>query len=197
MNTTDICNLALANIGQGTIDSLDEASEPARQCKLHYSHERKQLLGMFRWNFAERTEKLAMLAEENIKWKYVYAYPSRCLIIHSVYSKEDVDIKDMHPNEFEVFMVNESVQAIGSNVEMAYCDYTADVSNADVFPEEFVEALARKLAASIAIPLSASPELLKNNYQLYQGALLGAKFHAIRQEERKTNYPSGYTDARY
>lgn len=197
MNTTEICNLALANIGQGTIDSLDEASEPARQCKLHYAHERRQLLGMFRWNFAERTEKLALLAEDNIKWEYVYAYPSNALIVHSVYSEEDVDIKDMHPAEFEVYMINESVRAIGTNVPMAYCDYTADISNAAVFPEEFVEALARKLAASIAIPLSASPEMQKNNFQLYQGALIGAKFHAIRQENDRTKWPTGYTKARF
>ena len=44
MNITDICNLALNHIGRETIASLDEDTEAARTCKMHYDLQRQTLL---------------------------------------------------------------------------------------------------------------------------------------------------------
>ena len=67
MNSTDICNMALAYIGQGRIASLEEKGEEAVQCKLFYNHLRRKLLSEYRWNFAERYVKLALLDKKNTK----------------------------------------------------------------------------------------------------------------------------------
>ena len=70
MYSTDICNIALSSIGQGRIDSIDEDSEAARQCKLHYELTRKNLLSSYRWGFAERSEKLARVDTTVPKWEF-------------------------------------------------------------------------------------------------------------------------------
>ena len=53
MNSTDICNMALAYIGQGRIASIEEESEEAIQCSMFYDHLRRKLLSEHRWGFAE------------------------------------------------------------------------------------------------------------------------------------------------
>lgn len=65
MNSTDICNMALAYIGQGRIASIEEESEEAIQCGIFYDHLRRKLLSEHRWGFAERYVKLALLNEKS------------------------------------------------------------------------------------------------------------------------------------
>ena len=88
MNSTDICNMALAYIGQGRIASIEEESEEAIQCGIFYDHLRRKLLSEHRWGFAERYVKLALLNEKIPGWKYIYAYPAKCLVIRKIYEKE-------------------------------------------------------------------------------------------------------------
>ena len=79
MNNTDICNMALAYLAKGRISSIDENNELARQCKLFYDHSRKGLLREYSWGFAKRIIRLAELDASNPDWKYVYAYPEKCV----------------------------------------------------------------------------------------------------------------------
>ena len=65
MNSTDICNMALAYIGQGRIASIEEESEEAIQCSMFYDHLRRKLLSEHRWGFAEN----ALSSEKSTKKK--------------------------------------------------------------------------------------------------------------------------------
>ena len=148
MYSTDICNIALSSIGQGQIASIDEDSEAARQCKLYYELTRKNLLSSFRWGFAERSEKLALVDTTVPKWEFAYALPKKCLVVRQLYNKNgdiietDESAKDDTYHEFQIALMNESQRIIMADIEDAWMDYTADIENAELFDSSFAEALA-------------------------------------------------------
>lgn len=44
MTNTDICNLALSYLSKGKITSMDDNTEEAAQCKIHYEQDRKSVV---------------------------------------------------------------------------------------------------------------------------------------------------------
>ena len=184
MNSTDICNMALSAIGQGQIASMEEQSEPARQCRIYYDHLRQELLSAYRWGFAERSVKLA-------------AYPAACLIIHSVYPKDRERRKDDRYREYTVTAVSDSTRAIATDMDDAWADYTADIETAETFSPDFSEALVRLLASALSIPLSGSQSMQQQQYQLMQVALQKAMLTSARQDHHKPEYPERYFNARF
>lgn len=197
MNSTDICNMALSAIGQGQIASMEEQSEPARQCRIYYDHLRQELLSAYRWGFAERSVKLAKLNAEVPGWKNVYAYPAACLIINSVYPKDRERRKDDRYREYTVTAVSDSTRAIATDMDDAWADYTADIETAETFSPDFSEALVRLLASALAIPLSGSQSMQQQQYQLMQVALQKAMLTSARQDHHKPEYPERYFNARF
>lgn len=194
MNSTDVCNMALAYIGQGRIASIDEESEEAMQCSIFYNHLRRKLLSEYRWGFAERYEKLALLDTEIPGWKYVYAYPAQCLIIRNIYEKENA--RKINKEDYLVVTVNDSTKAICTDVPDAYADYTANIENGEMFTDYFIDALSHALAASIAVPLSGSQSMANINYQLMERALINARFETATQNHHETQFPHSYLDMR-
>ena len=132
MNSTDICNMALAYIGQGRIASIEEESEEAIQCGI-YDHLRRKLLSEHRWGFAERYVKLALLNKEIPGWKYIYAYPAKCLVIRKIYEKESA--REIGKEDYFISTVNDSTKVICTDIQNAYASYTADVENGELFTD--------------------------------------------------------------
>ena len=196
MTSTDICNLALAYLAKGRIISLDQNTEEARQCSMHYDHCRKMLLRSYRWGFARRTEKLALLDETIPGWEYIYGYPANCLTVRYVFPEDDAERKEWAENEFEV-AVAANVKVLCANVENAWCEYTENVAEVARMSEEFVEALARYLAATMALVVTGNAELMNANYQMMQAALAQAQLEAAREREHRTKWPTKYAEARF
>lgn len=197
MENTDICNMALSYIGKNRINSLDEKSEAARQCKIHYEHVRRQLLSAQRWVFAERTVKLAILNSEVPGWDYVYAYPQQCLNIRQIYDVNGAAGKDDEFHEYTVVTINDSTKAICTNIENAWADYTADTENANIFSPDFTEALARGLAAALSVPLMGSANTQQVQYQLMQAAVARARLQSEQENHHKPEFPDTYFKARF
>ena len=197
MENVDICNMALSYIAKGRIKSLDEQSEEARLCKIHYEHMRRQLLSAQRWVFAERSVKLALLDKEIPGWNYVYAYPQKCLNLRQVYGKDGAAGKYDDYNEYTVIAVSDSAKAICTNIDDAWVDYTADVETTSMFSPDFTEALARGLAAALAMPLMGSASTQQQQYQLMQMAMQKAKLQSEQEHRHKPEYPETYFNARF
>lgn len=196
MNSTDICNMALGAIGQGRIASLDEESEQARNCRMFYDMVRQNLLTTYVWEFAQRQAKLALMDVETMGWNFTYAYPAAALVVRNVFDKDFAWRKDDYTKEFTIVAVNETQKGICTNIENAYCEYTADVENASIFPPAFQQTLVYSLAASLAYPLCGSSNLQQINYQMAQNALMQAKFVSAIQDEHKPSLPNRYWKAR-
>lgn len=204
MQDYEICNLSLNFLGKGSITSLDDKSELARTCKLHYERYRRMLLSEFSWPFAARTVKLTALdtdelADYVIGWNNLYEYPDDCLKILRVYdeglaakkldSRKDFYIQSTPKWEY-------GTKVICCNIEDAYADYVADVEDPDYFPDEFIETLAHYLAYGMAQALTGSESKAQTELQYAQQALYQAKLFTERERERKPSTPHKYFDAR-
>ena len=66
---TQIANLALGFLDDTRINNIDEDTEPARLCRLHIGHAKRELLEMYPWTIARRLERLTPgQAQEGREW---------------------------------------------------------------------------------------------------------------------------------
>jgi len=159
----DICNTALSRIGiRARIASLTEGSEEARQCSLHYQQRLSYVLGEHPWSFASKRKVLVLIAADpNIEWKYRYELPADC-------SKPSY-IQGYGRNVPEEQWIRWQIEASEDSARRtiltdqvdAVLVYTSDTIPVGIYPAHFIDALEWSLAAEIATPLTASPEMAR------------------------------------
>lgn len=200
MNATEICNMALSYIARGRINSMDEESVEAKQCKIHYEHCRRRLLLAYPFGFASREVKLALLEPERYGvpgWRYVYSYPADTVAVRFVYDEQHAKEKEMRRQDFEVASSGGYERIIATDVKDAWATVTMDVKEPAFFSEEFIEALAHMLAAQVAMTLTGSASIMQTQLQLAQMAMESAAFQSVLEKERSTRYPDRYAEARF
>lgn len=153
-----ICNRALRYIGAPEISSLDQPSREADLCSRHYSATRDELLESHHWNFASAYTSLARLSETPL-FDYAYAYrlPADALRVR-------------HLRNGEPFTVVAS-GILYTNAKPAEALITLCVTDPSSFPALFVEALARRLAGALALPLMGNSRLEQVMLQRFADAL--------------------------
>lgn len=70
LSKIDICNLALAHLGQASINAISDENERARKCKLFYDVALGETLRAHPWKFAENTAPLALLDVHADGWAF-------------------------------------------------------------------------------------------------------------------------------
>lgn len=192
----EIANKALAHLGIAPITSLEEDSEPARQINAIFNTERDIVLKGCDWNFARKTEALALLADSSLEWDYVYQRPAKCLQVRRIFSEVTASPTEEGDAKHEEAVSSSGSQAILTDIEDAYMKYTYQVTDVSVMPADFAEALAFKLAASSAMALTGEKSLRADMTQFYMGAL-GIARKANGNEGKSAVEPqSQYLDAR-
>lgn len=172
MNAVDICNRALARLGEiPNISSINppEGSVAAEHCAMFYPMVLKTLLERHEWTFAKKVERLALLDVEPDRWMYAYARPADCVRILSLrQGRENIGVFDNHilptrpmdTSYYETYRIGRDV-AICTNVEGAYLEYiTSDLEMTKISPS-FVEALTMFLAVDLAGALIKGSEGMK------------------------------------
>lgn len=172
----DIFNMALGFIGTRTIASANENTPEAIQCGLYWDRARRSALRDYPYRFAVRR---VVLAEKSLpaayaeEWRHAYALPDGCLKVHAVHGGRDRGGKTPFRLESDA-----DGPMLLCDVPQAMATGTFDVEEVTRWDELFVMAMARKLAALVAVPL------LKNNSgkvqeleQLYQMAVPGSEGH--------------------
>lgn len=195
----DICNLALAHIGQGSINSLDESSSQAEQCNLFYPYTRDSLLRQFPWNFATKSILLAQVVSDIQEWPYIYSYPPECLHIRRIYSggTSNQEIQ----NEYEV-LTSGTDKYICCEIENAYAKCTINISDPMLYDPLFIDVLAFKLSLDLIMPLTNSSTRTQEIVQKYQTALSLAMLHGAvegaqkRSDNNKVRSDRAYINAR-
>lgn len=181
-----ICNMALAELGRGAqITAMDEASQPARACKLRYPYARDACLRAYDWNFAGRRAELAKNAAAPA-FEFVNAFdlPVDCLLVRAVFG-----------GEAERWVV-EGRQILTNMGDPIFIKYTALVTDTAQFDPLFVEALSARVASDIAVQLSESVSRAQSLWQVYQAKLVEAR-RRDAQEGQAESLPSGsWLDAR-
>lgn len=194
MTDTDICNMALSNIGKGVIENMEEGVENARACKLFYEPTRRECLRSFPWGFAHRVERLAVVDVDVPGWDFAYAYPDKCLMIRNVAS--DASGADRVYERFDVVNIGFSTKVVVTNGEQCYADYTWDVSDPELMDVIFLQGFAHLLASKLAMRLTGNPQQAQNEYQLYRAAISQAQLQDAREMEPHTMFESSYIAAR-
>ena len=197
MTNTDICNIALSYLAKNRITSLDDNTEEAKQCKIHYDHCRRQILRAYTWGFAKKVEELALLDATIPGWDFVYAYPQKCIAVRLIFDEATAARKESEKAEFDKAIIKDNTRALLTNVENAWCEFTYDATNADMFSEEFAEALSRLLASAMALQLTGNANIQATQYQLYQVALRAGTTAAANEREKKVKWPEDYAHARF
>lgn len=194
MNNTDICNMALNHIGRETIASLNEDTEAARTCKIHYDIQRRVLLRNYTWSFAAKTAKLAQLDATVPGWGYVYAYPNDCVQCRKIFNEDNswVVLRKNFAGNMDQVVLNDNTKALVCDHADAFLQYTYDVKDADLFPEDFTQALAFYLAGDIAMPLTGSQQLAQSMKAQGDALLQEARFTMMNERNAVPEYPCKY-----
>ena len=131
-SVVDICNLALAHLGDNaTIASIDppEGSAQAEHCQRFYPMARDTLLEMHSWSFATKRAYGAEVTNNWPMWQYAYAMPGDAMDIISVLPPEALDDYSTHftPQTYPDFYTNYSPSvAAGQYVSQKFAIETAD-----------------------------------------------------------------------
>lgn len=176
----DICNLALAHIGDSAkITSLDplDGSAQATHCARFYPIARDALLETRQWSFAlKRATLQALLAEDSdaTEWDYAYMHPNDVLSILSVQPDDATDdyVQPSLPVGFPVSTISQGTSSfsnvsapysvevdsrgrkvIYTDLESASIRYVAKVTDTRRYPQTFRLALSWKLASMLAGPI--------------------------------------------
>lgn len=154
-SAVDICNLALARLGDdATVSSIDppEGSAQAEHCKVFYPMARDTMLDAHAWSFITTRKALAELDETPpAGWLYTYAKPSGAIKLLAVLAADALD--DSDPQPFISEILPDGTEVILSNTPNAVLRYTIRQTDPTHYPPLFVDALSMLLASHLAGPI--------------------------------------------
>ena len=194
-SVVEVCNIALSNIRAGSINSLDENSVPAQNCKLKYNILRDRCLREIPWQFNHKIRALSPVTTDIFNWSYAYSYPADCLKIHrlvgafeelpagsaSIQSRyrdsRIIPLKDVRRQiPYEVFNFDDS-KVIGSDQPDLRIDFAAKVTDPNLFSDDFIMALSHLMSSELAVPIVGAElgrALRNDSLQLYRQYLASA-----------------------
>lgn len=187
-SVTDICNLALAHLGESpSVASINppEGGFHAEQCAIFYPVARNVCLEVREWTFATKRVALAALANTSIPgWDYAYARPSDCVKALRVLSEDqDDDLDDVNPIDFI-----EENGVFYTNQESAVLKYTYRVEDTTKYTALFVNALSYLLASHLAGPITKDTKIKSAMFEAYRNEL-GLAVDANANVGRQAAYP--------
>lgn len=197
----EICNMALSNIRAGSINSLDESSLPAQVCSLKYNIIRDMLLTEIPWGFAHKIKGLALLTTEIFNWAYAYQYPADCFKINRLVGAQeqllnsdanvvsraiDTQLLPYRRTQvsYEIFNFDDN-KNIGANEANLRIDYVANITDPNLFSNNFILALSHLLAAEIAVPIvgvEKGRQLRSDSLQIYKEYLATAESDDLNEQ---------------
>lgn len=194
VTVAQICNIALSRTGVSKlIDSIDDASEEARMCKLHYEPSRDEVLSRVSWPFATRRQSLALLTDRaRSGWEFAYSVPSDMVAARYIWT----GVRNPRPEKLEPFMIEDDSDSTDSDAsggsilltdsEDAELVYTARIETPVLYPPLFVSTAAWRVAMELAISLVSNAQAAALAERRYESTLAkaGAQvFNEIQDEQ--------------
>lgn len=179
----DICNLALGAVGANPISDLAESSSQAELCSRFYDLSLDLCLQAFDWTFASTRQ--AAIAQASTPpafgWTARYLIPAACLQVR--------DVRDQSGNRYEENTWAQENGYILLNADPGVAiglRYTARITDTALLPPDLVEAVAYRLAAFLAIPMTENRQLRDSCLQDYGRALVAAMLWDGKRKAKET-----------
>lgn len=193
MDEVDIYNLACSSVTTtSSIESVDEDSTEAQECKLWYGLVRDWVLESAPWGSARQTSRLALLAtrDDSLDWVdgdptpgYTYAYGRPSDMLRPRYLTSMA--------RFELGLRN-STPALMTNQPTALLVYTMQQTNIDTWDRDLRLAVIHTLAAKVSRKLTGSRSKMIDNFNMANEYVLQARAAAANQRMNTLDFaPSG------
>ena len=161
-----IANLALGWLGGNLITSLDDDSKEAKLAKANFDFARDAVLEDHAWTFAAgRAVILPDLTTPEFEYSTRFLVPIDSIRVLTV---------DTNPNGYNDASWAKEENYILLNAQKIYMRYTKRITDPNRFTAAFTQALAQRIAADIAIPLTESRSMQQTHWSLYIGKLEAA-----------------------
>lgn len=168
MTDVQICNLALARLGDARISSLSDATAQAQYCTLFYAQTVKELQGDYNWQFCRKQVNLSNPTVPVTGYSSKYALPQDFIRLVRL---ANIDVSE----NFGQWEIISSDVHTGLPAPLAL-DYIANITDPTKFPTIFVELLSLKLAAVLSMPLTGSKELFVQLMEVFSATLQKTAF---------------------
>lgn len=169
-SAVDVCNDALTLLGDDRIISLTDDTTQARVMNQLYQPTVDAVLRSYPWRCAIAQAQLARLSSTTPLYGFSYAYQlptdPKALRVLEVYNSSNVSQRDHQWAKFG--------DKIYSDLETVYITYVAQIV-ANGFDPLLRQAVAARLAADAAWPLTQNSTLVGNMNQLYAAKLNEAR----------------------
>lgn len=165
MTPVDICNLALGRLSTASISSLTDDSPQAEQCNLFWDKSRISTLAKHEWSFALGEKTLTLLDETSNLFDFVYLYPSD--VVKARYLLNAADISDRRIKYLIRASANADKKVILTDEADAILIYTRDITNSELFSDDFAEAMSYLMAGQMAISLKGDAQLGQSLMQTF------------------------------
>jgi hypothetical protein len=175
-----VCNVALSRSGVNrSINDIDEASQEAVTCKLHYENVRDEVLRDVAWPFATRYADLALVASvPNGDWQYAYRAPSDMIRPIRIVT----GVRAEHPRTVFKRGSDASGGLIYADQPEATLEYTGRIEDPTMFSPDFASALAWRLAMEIGPALSNAPAWGDRAARYYAAAIAASTTNAANEQ---------------
>lgn len=175
----DLCNLALAHLGdEAIVSSINppDGSAQSSHCARFYPIARDALIEMYAWGFATTRVALAQVTNPSSTWLYAYAAPADCVNYLEVLDPNSTDeystgvpvsntsygsrsgVGVYTPQPYEIETDGGGNAIVYTNLAGAVLRYTRSVSDTTQFTPLFNAALPRFLASMLAGPILKGAE---------------------------------------
>ena len=160
---TDICNIALSNLGERPIAIRTEQNQRARACDNRFDDVRDLVLRSHIWNCALKREGPLPSSATAPSWGYDYAYPKPAEMLRLIAVKE---------NEHAFKIEGDNIVTDSSTLNILYIERVTDTAKYDSL---LVQAIALRLATEIGQDLTGKTELKENLMRKYREVLSEAR----------------------
>ncbi len=166
--SVDISNLALSYLGGNPITSLEDDSKEANLCKANYQPTLEAVLETREWSFAIKRFSTATPLSPAPTYGFANAFQLDADVLR---------VLEVSDNKYDWQIEGRTVVTDEASIE-----YKAIVAvNAVLFSASFVQALASRLAAEIAIAITNSRTMQSQMLELYGVKLREAQASDGRQ----------------
>lgn len=174
INRVAICNIALGWLGANLITSIDDDTTEGHLCRANYEPVRDAVLEAHNWAFATKWAKLVRLAD-NGDAPYASTFQLPVDMLHVTFCGFGYN----YPSKWR-----REGQTIVTDASECLIQYVFRNENDSYYPPLFVQAVAARLAADLALPLVQSRTLQSDMYTLY---LAKVKEAASRDNQQGTS----------